>query len=186
MPPWEVVMAKISRVTTSICLASAVAFCGLAAAVMTTATADETFKLKTIIQPSSGKVIRSFDISFVDPTTHTYALAVSATKPPPAVGTATNPEILLVNTQTKAIIGEFNASPTFAGNCSIPPARDTISGPNGVMIIHKANGAAEIWAGDGPQFATPCNTGTAVSMFSSARVLDLNTGVTKATINLGG
>ena len=130
-------------------------------------TADEQYTATTIVQLPDGQVLRSFDISFVDPNSHTYALAVSATAPAPAVGPATNPRIVIVDTQTNVVIHEFNASPTFAGNCSIPPARDDYSGPNGVMVIEKGRNA-DIWAGDGPIFNTSCDPTSGMSRLPAA------------------
>jgi len=179
-------MAKILK-STSLCLAGVIAPCLLAAAA-STAIADEQFTVKNIISLPDSKPLRAFDISFVDPTSHTYALAASATAPPPATGPATNPRIVLADTHDNVVVKEYNANPTFAGNCSIPPNRDTMSGPNGVFVIEKGRNA-DIWAGDGPIFSPSCapNAGnTNVVSHSSVRVLDLNTGATKATIDVGG
>jgi hypothetical protein len=172
---------------TSLCLAGAIAPCLMATAA-TIANADERFAVKTIISLPDGNPLRAFDISWVDPTSHTYALASSATAPPPATGPATNPRIILVDTQFNVVTKEYNASPTFAGNCSIPPNRDTMSGPNGTFIVEKGRNA-DIWAGDGPIFSPSCMpnaTNSNVVRHSSVRVLDLNTGATRATIDTGG
>src|SRR5205814_6122476 len=99
----------------TVCLASFIAPWLLTT---TAKTADEQYTATTIVQLPDGQVLRSFDISFVDPNSHTYALAASALAPPPAIGPATNPRIVIVDTQLNVVTHEFNASPTFAGNCS--------------------------------------------------------------------
>jgi hypothetical protein len=149
--------------------------------------ADEAFKLKSIISLNPGQTLRAFDISFVSTPNHSYALAASATAPFPGTGPNSNPAIVIVDTRTNHVIHQFNATPSFAGNCQASAAapRNTFGGPNGVMIIEKG-GNADIWAGDGPHFSTICDPTSKVTAFSSARVIDLHTGVTKATISTGG
>ena len=189
-------MSRASRFTTA-CLASALSPWLLAAASTAPAAADETFKPTTIISLPDGQSLRAFDISFVDPASHTYALAVSATKPNPApgpntanpcagnagCGPATNPRVVLVDTRSNVVTAEYNAN--FAGNCSISPSRDTYSGPDGVMIIERGRNA-DIWVADGPKFNTNCDPTSGVAVHSSVKVLDLHTGALKKTIDLGG
>src|SRR6516165_8669516 len=81
------------------------------------------------ITGSPQATLRAFDISWVDPDSHTYALAASALfcgslinnpNPPPsmlcsAVGSASLPGVLTVNTQTKA--PKLLAVGKFAGTC---------------------------------------------------------------------
>jgi hypothetical protein len=149
--------------------------------------ADETFTLKNIISLPDGQTLRAFDISFVDPFSHRYALAVSATAAFPAVGTASNPAIVVVDTQFNVVINEFNPTPSFAGNCQASAAapRNTYGGPNGVMIVERGRNA-DIWAGDGPKFNTPCDPTSTVTAYSSVKVLDLYTGALRKSIPLGG
>jgi hypothetical protein len=140
--------------------------------------------------------LRSFDISFVDPTIHTYVLAVSATAGA-GTGSSSNPRIIVVDTTTNKVTNEYNAKPTFTGACSPPGGRDDFSGPNGVILIEgtikgkKVDG--DIWAADGPVYSPSCafpgnpsGTPGVLTKPSSIRVLDLKTGKTKATLSTGG
>jgi hypothetical protein len=79
--------------------------------------------------------------------------------------------------------------PSSLGQCGAPDitsldAYRTYSGPNGVIIIEKGSNA-DVWAGDGPVFNTPCVPGSGLKTPSTVKVLDLNTGVTKAVIETG-
>src|SRR6516165_10013102 len=64
-----------------------------------------------MLNGTTPSVLGGFDISWVDPTSHTYALAASrlfcTTQPQPhacdAIGLASQPGILTINTQTKAL-----------------------------------------------------------------------------------
>jgi hypothetical protein len=150
----------------------------------TVVSADEQLTLTTIVSLPDGQLLRSFDISFVDPRSHTYALAASATAPG-TTGPATNPRIIIVDTRLNVVTREFNGTPTFAGSCSIPPARDTFSGPNGVIVIEKGANA-DIWAADGPIFTKSCDPTSALQTPSNVKVIDLHTGVTKKVISTGG
>ena len=122
----------------------------------------------TIIPLPDGQTLRHYDMSFVDPTVHTYVLVSQATS---AFGTgpSSNPRIIVVDTTTNQVVNEFNANPTFAGSCtipSIPPGHDTFSGPNGVILIEgkiagqrgkgRSRNRGEIWAGDGPIYTPSC------------------------------
>jgi hypothetical protein len=150
----------------------------------TVVSADEQLTLTTIVSLPDGQLLRSFDISFVDPRSHTYALAASATAPG-TTGPATNPRIIIVDTRLNVVTREFNGTPTFAGSCSLPPARDTFSGPNGVIVIEKGANA-DIWAADGPIFSKSCDPTSALQTPSNVKVIDLHTGVTKKVISTGG
>jgi hypothetical protein len=135
---------------------------------------------------STQSVLRSFDISFVDGDSH-YALASSALSP---TGTGTGPtgsQPGVVTIDTKTHSANLLAVGKFAGSCSIPPARDDFSGPNGLVII-----GDEIWVGDGPIYSPSCAypgnpsqpTGTLVTP-SSVKVLDFSGKITHV-ISTGG
>src|SRR6516162_698642 len=116
----------------------------------------------TIIPLPDGQTLRHYDMSFVDPTVHTYVLASQATSAS-GTGPSSNPRIIIVDTTTNQVVNEFNANPTFAGSCSIPgipPGRDQFSGPSGVILIEGKiaghNTKGEIWAGDGPIYNPSC------------------------------
>ncbi len=160
--------------------------------------ADEALKLNTavtlgLLPNGNHAVLRSFDISFVDPRSRTYALAASSlfcsTMPSPpacaptAIGPGSMPGVVTIDTETK--MAKLLAVGEFAGSCSIPPARDTYSGPNGLIIIHNGE-KKEIWVGDGPIFNTSCSPGSGVKTASSVKVLDLKTGAITHTISTGG
>jgi hypothetical protein len=163
------------------CLGVVLAPSLLSAPASAQAQSDETLSLKTVVPLQAGQVLRAFDISWVDPNRNTYALSASALNAG-GLGPASNPEIIIVDTTSNKIVNEFNATPTFAGNCSFPPARDTFSGPNGVLI----SPSGDIWAADGPIFNTSCDPTSGVKIPSSVKVLDLKTGATKKVISTGG
>jgi hypothetical protein len=116
---------------------------------------------------------------------------------------------------TNQVVNEFNANPTFAGSCSIPPARDPFIGPSGIILIEGSKGNqgkgnqgkgnqgkgnqgkgkvnGEIWASDGPIYTPSCaypgnpgNISGTLTTPSSVKVIDLKTGHTKASISTGG
>src|SRR6516162_6835485 len=103
--------------------------------------------IPSAIVPLPVGALSAFDISWVDPTLHTYVLAASATVDRIGSGPSSNPRIIVVDTLTNKVVNEYNATPTFAGNCpAFPlPSGGTISinGPNGVILIEgSASGAS--------------------------------------------
>ena len=93
---------------------------------------DEVFSVtgqSSVPSTSLTSTIVSFDISFVDPTIHTYVL-----------GDRTNKAVDVVDTNTLAMT-QLTATPPFAG----ATGNNNTSGPDGVIIIH----GTEVWAGDG-------------------------------------
>ena len=86
-----------------------------------------------IATPLNSHILGAFDISYVDPTIHTYVLAASATAAA-GNGPSSNPRIIVVDTLTKKVVHQYNATPTFAGNCP-SLAGVSINGPNGVILI---------------------------------------------------
>jgi len=162
------------------CLASA-----FIAVAVTPSIADEQFAVTTIVQLPDAQILSAFDISFVDPKSHTYALAASR-----VVGSG-GPfgTVIIVNTQKNVVTKELQATPPFVGDCSVPPARDTISGPNGVIVIEKG-AHTDVWAADGPVSNPRCTTlspsaTTGLLSPSTVKVIDLKTGATKAVIPTG-
>src|SRR5215471_2074630 len=164
----------------------------LVAVVMTAVAADEQFKLTTVISLPAAETLSAFDISWVDKTSHTLAVAAGR-----VTGSGGNVgEIIIVDTQKNVVTKELKADPPFAGACSFP-GRNTISGPNGVIVIEKRNNT-DVWAGDGPvpkassiphlcvSVSPPDPTPADIDKPSSVKVLDLETGKTKATISTGG
>src|SRR5580698_63293 len=132
----------MSNMRLPLCLAYAVAPLIVASASLPSV-ADETYTLKNVISLPDGQTLRSFDISFIDPFSHRYALSASATAAFPAEGTASNPAIVIVDTQFNVVINEYNPTPSFAGSCqaSATAARNDYGGPNGSMIIEKGRNA---------------------------------------------
>jgi hypothetical protein len=143
--------------------------------------------------PNAGN-LGAFDISFVDPAIRTLAVAASR------VVDSRGPfgTVIIVNTDDNVVIKELIASPPFAGACSFP-ARNAVTGPNGVIIVPKGSND-EVWAGDGPVLTASgiahicgVTTGTPpnpvsgdVQSPSSVKVLDVNSGATKAVVSTGG
>ena len=151
----------------------------LVAIAMTAMAADEQFKVTTIVPLPHAETLSAFDISFVDKTSHTYALAASR-----VTGSGGNVgEVIIVDTQKNIVTKELHSTPPFVGNCSFPN-RDEYSGPNGVMVIEKGANT-DVWAADGPVFNTRCVPGSGVKTPSTVKVLDLKTGATKAVIETG-
>jgi hypothetical protein len=107
----------------------------------TLAVADEVF---TLTQTISIAGLASFDISFVDPSIHTYLLADRSNK-----------EVNVIDTVSKA--ASTLGAGDFAGvqPCSQPNA---CNGPNGVLTVHRGrndhdaddHGRAQVWVADAP------------------------------------
>jgi hypothetical protein len=132
-------------------------------------TLEQIVQLPMLPGTSTPSILRSFDISFVDPNSRTYALAASALSDA-RTGPSSQPGIVTIDTKTNGMgIAKLLAVGKFAGSCSIPPVRDRISGPNGLVIIGK-----EIWVGDGPIYTPSCVESGTPSKFSSVKVLDFN------------
>jgi hypothetical protein len=161
---------------------------------ITPSAAQEDFIPFQAVQLPDGGTLEAFDISFVNPALRTYALAASR------VVDSRGPfaTVVVVDTDLNIVTKELIPDPPFAGACSFP-ARNTVTGPNGVFVI-KSGANAEVWAGDGPVLTAAgiahiCSvtTGTPpnpvagdIATPSSVKVFDLNTGATKAVINTGG
>jgi hypothetical protein len=115
---------------------------------------------KAISLPN-GQHVTSFDISFVDPISHTYVLGDRTSKAVDVIDTSTN------TIRMQAGQGLFVG---FTGN-------NSTSGPDGVMIVNStvdSNGnvtGGEIWAGDGN---------------STLKVLSLKDGSLIANVSTGG
>jgi hypothetical protein len=95
--------------------------------------ADEQFAPTAVVQLPDAQILSAFDISFVDPKTHTLAIASSR-----VVGSG-GPfgTVIIVNTRENLVTKELRATPPFIGDCTVPPVRNTYSGPNGVIVIEK-------------------------------------------------
>jgi hypothetical protein len=143
-------------------------------------TLDTVVTLPLLPGTTTQSVLRSFDISFVDGNSH-YALAASALSAT-GTGPASQPGVVTIDTKTHIV--NLLAVGKFAGSCSIPPARDTYSGPDGLIIFQNGPNN-EIWVGDGPIFNTSCTPASGVKTSSSVKVLDF-AGNIKQTISTGG
>jgi hypothetical protein len=152
----------------------------LVAVATTPSAADEQFAPTAVVQLPDAQILSAFDISFVDAATHTLAIAASrVVGSGGAFGT-----VIIVNTRENLVTKELQATPPFVGDCTVPPARNTWSGPNGVIVIEKGANA-DVWAADGPVFNTACNQNSGLKTPSTVKVLDLRTGRTKAVIATG-
>jgi VCBS repeat protein len=131
--------------------------------------------------PGATGTVSSFDISFVDPVSHTYIL-----------GDRTNNGVDVIDTRTNTL--RFIAGQgQFKGVVAVCAVANSCSGPNGVLIVNPtvdSNGnvtGGEIWAGDAGAGLTSGPGCTAPSQCSSVKVYDLKTGQTQiANINTGG
>jgi hypothetical protein len=169
----------------------------LVAVALTPLLADEQFAAKTIVNLPDGQNLGAFDISFVEQGSHTYAL--SASRVVPSGGTGAFGAVIIVDTNLNLVTKELQSPALpFAGACSFP-ARNTVSGRNGVIVIEKGSNT-DVWAGDGPVLTAKgisdiCSvkTGTPptpvpadIAQPSSVKVFDLKTGVLKKSISTGG
>jgi hypothetical protein len=119
--------------------------------------------------------VSSFDISFVDPATHTYIL-----------GDRTNNGVDVIDTKSNTL--RFIAGQgQFRGVVSVCAVANSCSGPNGVLVV---NGVAdssgnitsgEIWAGDAGN-----GIAGSPSQFSTVKVMSLVNGTLTNTISTGG
>src|SRR5260370_22722088 len=137
--------------------------------------ADEQFAPTAVVQLPDTQILSAFDISFVDPKSHTLAIASSR-----VVGSGgAFGSIIIVNTETNLVTKELKANPAFIGDCTVPPTRNNFSGPNGVIVIEKERNT-DVWAGDGPVFNTPCVPASGLKTPSTVKVLNLHTRATNA------
>jgi hypothetical protein len=177
-----------SKLKVLACVASIAAPCVLATAVPVAAL-DEKYNLDHVISMPGTQIVGAFDISFVSLENGTYALAMSRTSAT-GTGPASGPIIAIVDTAFDVVVSELKSS-ALSGACSIPPARDDFSGPNGVMVVEKG-GNADVWAGNGPIYTPSCafpgnpaHTAGTLATGSNVVVWDLNTGDLKGVIPVG-
>jgi len=142
---------------------------------------EQVIMLPLLPGTTTQSVLRAFDISWVDPNSHTYALAASALSAT-GTGPTSKPGVVTYDTKNKGA-ANLLAVGKFAGNCPnpSPPTTAGLSGPNGLVIIGN-----EIWVGDGPIYTTTCDPTSKLMSPSSVKVLDSTTGNIKQTIFTGG
>src|SRR5260370_24622117 len=119
---------------------------------------DEVFSATAVISLPGGKLIKAFDISFVDSTLSTYVL-----------GDRTNQAVDVVNTKTLGTPTLLTATPPFAG----ATGNNATSGPDGVLIVRANNNGDntdEVWAGDGPSNTKLVPPPTACSLTATSTV----------------
>jgi hypothetical protein len=138
----------------------------LCATAVTPSAADEQFNPSGVVKLPHAQILSAFDISFVDPLSRTLAVAASR-----VVGSGgAFGAVIIVNTDDNVVTTELTG---FVGDCSVPPNRDTISGPNGVIVIGKGS-TAQVWAADGPVFSTHCVPASGLKTPSTVKVFNLN------------
>jgi len=162
------------------CLVGALVAIATTPIATTPSVADEQFAPTTVVQLPDAQTLSAFDISFVEPNSHIFALAASR-----VVGSG-GPfgTVIIVDTRLNLVTKELMATPAFVGDCTVPPIRNTYSGPNGVIVIENGRNT-DVWAGDGPVFNTPCVPASGLKTPSTVKVLDFRTGATKAVIQTG-
>jgi hypothetical protein len=182
----------------------------LLAMATTPSVAAEQFSATEVVQLPDSQTLSAFDISFVD--AQSRSLSVSASRVIGSSGISFG-TVLIANTDRNVVTQELGLCPPgsplvpvceglqqltgattipqsiFVGDCSTPPARDDISGPNGSLIIQKGANA-EVWAGDGPVSNPRCTTlaPTATSGLakpSTVKVFDVRTGAFKGEVVTG-
>jgi hypothetical protein len=86
--------------------------------------ADEQLAPTAVVQLPDGQILSAFDISFVNADNRTLAVAASrVVGSGGAFGT-----IIIANTDSNVVTKELGVG-EFVGDCSVAPARDTMSGP---------------------------------------------------------
>ncbi len=158
-------------------------------AVPAVALADPFFTLKTTVT-ITGNALSSFDISWVDPETHTYTLSDRSNKAVDVINTQTL-------AQTKLLAGQFAGVVSTIAGVTCPP--NACDGPNGNLVFNN-KGVEEVWAGDGATQActgreTPTKGIVTQSQIqalnystncSTVKVINLKTGDLIAKIPTGG
>jgi hypothetical protein len=163
----------------SACLAGLVAPWLLATTGM--AGSDEQYAPTSVITLPNNQLLTSFDISFVDPALHVYALA-----------DRTNKSVDVINTRNNSVSRELTgcggnvANPSCSVFVGVQPGGNAASGPNGVIIIRRGerdkwqddhdNKHVEVWAPDGV-----VSGGT-----SKVHVINFRTNALIASIDTGG
>ena len=157
------------------CAGAVAAACVMTAAAIPAYAGTGLVPVKAISLPAP---LASWDISFVDPASHTYVL-----------GDRSNNGVDVIDTRTNtltAIAGQGKFRGVFTGTCPFP---NSCSGPNGVLIVNATTDSSgnitggEIWAGD---------AGNGISgdpsQFSTIKVMSLvnPTGPLIANITTGG
>jgi len=105
-------------------------------------------QVASVTFPAPFKATTSFDIGFVDPTTHTYYFA-----------DRTNAGVTAVNTQNNTFGGVIGAGDFAGATPTVTSAQTTacgtaVAGPNGVLSL-TVGGSNQVWAGDGVSSANP-------------------------------
>jgi hypothetical protein len=122
------------------CAGAVAAACVMTAAAIPAYAGTGLVPVKAISLPAA---LASWDISFVDPASHTYVL-----------GDRSNNGVDVIDTRTNtltAIAGQGKFRGVFTGTCPFP---NSCSGPNGVLIVNATTDSSgnitggEIWAGD--------------------------------------
>jgi hypothetical protein len=141
----------------------------------------DVFSLQRAVALPGGLPITQIDISWVDPFVRAYFLAD---------GTNASVDMIDLNTGAVSVIKGTGRN-AFAGKPFDPnsPARNEVTGPNGVTTVNHA----EIWAGDAPSLAGPLVLSTNLvtayandNCDSSVKVININDKVVTDVINLGG
>jgi FG-GAP-like repeat len=156
------------------CAGAVAAACVMTAAAIPAYAGTGLVPVKAISLPAP---LASWDISFVDPASHTYVL-----------GDRSNNGIDVIDTRTNTltgIAGQGKFRGVFTGVCPFP---NSCSGPNGVLIVNATTDSSgnitggEIWAGDAGN-GIPGDP----SQFSTIKVLSLvNPWPLIANITTGG
>jgi hypothetical protein len=139
------------------------------------------FSLQRAVALPGGLPITQIDISWVDQYVRAYFLAD---------GTNASVDMIDLNTGAVSVI-KGTGKNAFAGKPFDPnsPARNEVTGPNGVTTVNHA----EIWAGDAPTLAGPLVlSNNLVAAYandncdSSVKVININDKIVTDVINLGG
>lgn len=166
------------RVHTAVRVTGCVAAACVAVAAANFAYAGSGLVPKKAVSLPAG--VSSFDISFVDPGSHTYIL-----------GDRTNNGVDVIDTRTNTLT-MIAGQGLFRGVVAVCAVANSCSGPNGVLIVNATTDSSgnitggEIWAGDAGAGTTSGAGCTSPNQCSSVKVLSLVTGKLIQNINTGG
>jgi hypothetical protein len=130
--------------------------------------------------PGATGTVSSFDISYVDPGSHTYIL-----------GDRTNNGVDVIDTKTNTL-RMIAGQGLFKGVVKVCSVANSCSGPNGVLIVNATEDSSgnitggEIFAGDAGAGLTSGPGCTSPSQCSSVKVLSLLTGALSQTSTPAG
>jgi hypothetical protein len=157
------------------CAETAMRICIAVAALLTVPAvalaADYTLKTTVTI---TGNALTSFDISWVDPHTHSYTLSDRSNAAVDVIDTRTL-------AQTKLLPGKFAGLVSTIGGVTCPP--NACDGPNGNLVFNN-KGVDEVWAGDGATQACTGRESPTAGIVTESQIQALNYSTNCSTVKV--